>query len=103
MEKKTNINVIYKPSDNVIAREVQGEFIIIPITSGIADTEDELFSLNDTGKVIWKKLDGKRTLNDIVKDLSSEFKASCDELKKDVLGLTQELFKRKMVVEVSKE
>ncbi len=100
MEKKVDINVIYKPSEDVVAREVQGEFIIIPITSGVADMEDELFSLNDTGKATWDKLDGKRKLKDMVSELSLEFDASNDEIQKDVFGLLGELLKRKMIVEV---
>lgn len=102
MKIDVSFEKIYIPSENIVAREIQGEFIIIPITSGVADMEDELFSLNETGKAVWEKLDGKRKLNDVAKDLSSEFEASCDELKKDVLGLMEELSKRKMVVEVSK-
>lgn len=98
MDIRICLEGIYIPSEDIVAREVQGEFIIIPITSGIADTEDELFSLNDTGRAVWKRLDGKKTLDNIVKDLSVEFEAT-DEIKKDVLGLMDELFKRKMVVE----
>ena len=103
MDAKINLDSIYVPSENIVAREVQGEFIIIPITSGIADIEDELFSLNETGKAIWEKLDGKKTLDDVIKDLSSEFEVSSDELQMDVLGLTEELLKRKMLIEVKKD
>lgn len=99
MDTKINLDNVYVPSENIVAREVQGEFIIIPITSGIADMEDELFSLNETGRAVWKRLDGKTTLDNIVKDLSSEFEVSGDEIKKDVLGLTEELLNRKMIIE----
>lgn len=103
MEEKIEINAIYKPSEDVVAREVQGEFIIIPITSGVADVEDELFSLNDTGKAIWNKLDGKKKLNDIVDELSREFEAPHEDLQKDVLGLAKELLNRKMIIEATKD
>ncbi|MFH1354802.1 MAG: PqqD family protein [Candidatus Omnitrophota bacterium] len=102
MDTKINLGNVYIPSENIVAREVQGEFIIIPITSGIADMEDELFSLNETGKAVWKKLDGKRTLADVIKDLFSEFEVSHDQLKKDVLGIIREILDRKMIVEVKK-
>ena len=103
MEINISLEKIYIPSENIVAREIQGEFIIIPITSGVADMEDELFSLNDTGRAVWGNLDGKRKLNDVIKDLSSEFEAFADEIKKDVLGLTEELFNRKMIIEVKKD
>ena len=98
MKSSIDLNNIYKPSEDVVAREVQGEFIIIPITSGIGDLEDEIFSLNETGRAIWDKLDGKKPLKDIAKELKSEFDAEKGEIEKDVLGITEELLKRKMLV-----
>lgn len=91
----------YAPSEEVVAREVQGEFIIIPITSGIADMEDELFTLNESGRAIWDRLDGKKNLGDIVKDLAAEYEASQQEIEKDILGIVEELLRRKMLVEIS--
>ena len=99
MEAQVDLNSIYVPSEDVVAREVQGEFIIIPITSGIGDLEDEIFTLNATGRAIWDKLDGKRSLKDVTKDLSFEFEASPNEIEKDVIGLAKELLKRRMLVE----
>lgn len=98
MEPKISLNAIYAPSENVVAREVQGEFIIIPITSGVGDLEDEIFSLNETGRAIWDKLDGKRSLKKVAQELSAEFQAANEELEKDCLGLTEELLKRRMLV-----
>ncbi|MDP2924718.1 MAG: PqqD family protein [Candidatus Omnitrophota bacterium] len=98
MEKKVDINAIYKSSEDVVARDVQGEFIIIPITSGIGDLENAIFSLNETGRAIWKRLDGKKNFKEIALELSAEFEAPIEEIEKDVLGLTEELLKRRMIV-----
>ena len=102
MESKVSLNAIFAPSEDVVAREVQGEFIIIPITPGIGDLVDDLFTLNETGRAIWKKLDGKRNLKDVVNSISSEFDASRAEIEKDVLGLTKELHKKKILVKITK-
>ncbi|MBU4312103.1 MAG: PqqD family protein [Candidatus Omnitrophica bacterium] len=100
MVEKVSLKSIYKISEDVVARKVQEEFIIIPITSGIGDLEDEIYSLNDTGLAIWERLDGKRSLKDLAHELESEFEAPEIEIEKDVLGLAEELLKRKMLVEV---
>ncbi|MFA4992265.1 MAG: PqqD family protein [Candidatus Omnitrophota bacterium] len=102
MEAKIDINGMYKPSEDVVARDVQGEFIIIPITSGAGDLEDEIYSLNETGRAIWEKLDGKKTLKDAVRELVSDFEGDGAEIEKDVSGLLGELLKRKMIVKISK-
>ncbi len=102
MEAKVSLEKIYAPSQDVVARQVQGEFIIIPITSGIGDLEDEIFTLNETGRAIWDRLDGKKNLKQVAKDLSTDFDAESDAIEKDLLGLTQELIKRKMLIEVGR-
>jgi len=102
VEAKIDINGMYKPSEDVVARDVQGEFIIIPITSGAGDLEDEIYSLNETGRAIWEKLDGKKTLKDAVRELVSDFEGDGAEIEKDVSGLLGELLKRKMIVKISK-
>lgn len=99
MSEKVNLSSKYTPSENVVARDVQGEFIIIPITSGIGDLEDEIFTLNETGKAVWDSLDGKKTLQEVIKSLEAEFEAAEGEITKDVLGISEELFRRKMLVE----
>ncbi len=99
MEPKVSLKEIYAPSEDVVAREVQGELIIIPITSGIGD-EDEIFTLNETGRAIWGKLDSKRSLKEVVNCLSLEFDASGTEIEKDVLGLGEELLKKKILVKI---
>lgn len=99
MKVKASINKIYKPSEDVVARDVQGEFIIIPIASGVGDLEDEIFSLNETGRAIWGKLDGKKSAKNIAVELAKDFEAPVEEIEKDCLGLLNELLKRRMVIE----
>jgi hypothetical protein len=90
---------VYKPSDDVVAREIGGEIIIVPLVAGIGDMEDELFTLNDTGKAIWDKLDGQRSLADVVAALQPEFEETEDgAIERDVLGLVAELVERRMLV-----
>ena len=90
---------VYLPSEDIVAREIEGELIIVPLVSGIGDMEDELYSLNDTGKEIWRLLDGKNSLQDVVRLLSDQFDAAPGEIEADVVGLAGELYRRRMLVE----
>jgi hypothetical protein len=101
MKTQVDLDYAYVLSDDIVARKIEGELIIVPLGSGIGDMEDELFTLNETGKAVWEKLDGQKSLKDIAKELIVEFEAPEGEIEKDVVGLVQELLKRKMVVEVS--
>lgn len=101
MGTKISLNGVYAPSEDVVSRDISGEFIIIPITAGIGDLEDEIFSLNETGRAIWEKLNGKRSLKEVTGVLAKEFAGAKTEIEKDCLGLVRELLNRKMVTAVS--
>ena len=102
MEKEISLGRIYKPSENVVARDIQGELIIIPIVSGLGNLEDVILTLNASGRAIWNKLGGLKTLKDIVQELAVDYNISVKEMKNDVIGLTKEFLKRKMIIEVKR-
>ena len=89
-------DVAYTPSEAVVAREIEGEIVIVPLTAGVGDLEDELYSLNETGKDVWRLLDG-RTLDAVVDTLAAEYDAGRDEIDRDVRGLLEELLRRDIV------
>ena len=100
MKAPVSLDLIYKLSEGVVSREIEGETVIVPLTNDIGDMEDALFTLNKTAQSIWHRLDGQHTLSQVVEDLSNEFASDSEEIERDVLGLLNELVERKMVVEV---
>ena len=98
MTTPLNLDAVCTPSANVVARVIEGEILIVPLTAGIGDAEDELYTLNETGQAIWQKLDGKRKLKDVAALLAAEFQAPLQELEKDVLGFANELTRRGILV-----
>jgi len=95
-----DLESVLTPSEDIVAREIEGELIIVPLVAGMGDMEDELYTLNDPGKAIWRQLDGKRSLGEVVAILAEEYDADPDEIVRDVLGLLGELTRRGMLVEV---
>lgn len=100
MNVKARLDAVYAPSEDIVARSIEGELIIVPLVAGIGDLEDELYSLNETGKAIWDRLDGKKTLRNVLNELSAEFEAPGGEIEKDLMGLVEELLRRKILVAV---
>lgn len=94
MTVSLNLDAVCRPSDDVVAREIEGEILIVPLAAGIGDAEDELYTLNETGQAIWQRLDGKRTLRDVAALLAGGFNAPLQELEQDVLGFVGELARR---------
>ena len=99
MEAKISIDFCYAPSDDIVARDIEGELIIVPLISGIGDLEDDLFTLNETGRAVWNRLDGQKSLKTVIDELSSEYKAPEGKIEQDVIGLMKELLKRRIVVQ----
>jgi hypothetical protein len=99
MTDKIDLGKVYRPSEDVVVREIEGEVVIVPLTSGIGDLEDELFTLNETGRAIWARIDGRRPLAAVVEDLGAEYEAPEGLIQEDVVGLLQELLDRRMIVE----
>jgi hypothetical protein len=99
MSTKIDLGRVYRPSEDVVVREIEGEIVIVPLVSGIGDLEDELFTLNETGRAIWSRIDGRRTLAAVVRELADEYDAADGIIQEDVVGLLQELLDRRMIVE----
>lgn len=99
MKKKVKLDTVFIPSDGVVAREIEGELIIVPLVAGIGDLEDELYTLNETGKALWDKLDGERNLKEVIQLLSEEYQEQQVKIEEDVTGLIGELLKRKIIIE----
>jgi hypothetical protein len=102
MKTKIPLDAVYKASDDVVVREIEDVAVIIPCMSVTNDTEKEPYMLNTTGKAVWKKLDGRRNLKNVVAALAAEFKMPAGVIEKDVTGFVRKLLKWKMLVEVLK-
>lgn len=98
MSEDIGLEMVFTVSDDVVVREIGGEIIIVPVTAGIGDMEDELYTVNKAGKEILRMYDGSRSLHQIADALSTKFNTPVADIEQDVLGFTKELFKRNMLV-----
>ncbi len=89
---------IFFKNEDVIIREIEGEYLMVPIASGVGDMEDEMYTLNETGIAIWGKLSPEKSLENIIDELCEEYDADKKEITNDVFGLIEELFKRRIVL-----
>jgi len=99
--EQVKLDGVYGPSEDIVAREIEGEIVIVPLVSGIGDMEDELYTLNEAGRAVWRRLDGTKPLREVARELAAEFDAPAGVIEQDVVGLVEELAARKMVVRKS--
>ena len=86
-----------QPSQGVVAREIEGEIVIVPVTAGIGEAEDELYTLNETGQASAKA--GWTANAERRGGVPGErVHLSADELESDVLGFDSQLAQRGILV-----
>jgi hypothetical protein len=89
--KTISLEDVYVPSEKVIARNIEDEIIIVPIEDGVADFNDALYSLNETGRKIWEQFSPETTLGMICSRLTEAYNASIETIQEDVFNLIDKL------------
>ncbi len=95
---QTRENPVYTISQDIVAREIDGQIVIVPIVAGIGSMDDDLYSLNATGQEVWKLLNGKNSISDMARILSERYDASLEAITKDITLLLTELADKGIVV-----
>lgn len=92
-DQHVDLKDIFIPSERVVAREIEGELIIVPIDDGIANFEDTLFTFNATGRRLWDLLSPKTNVQEVCAQLSNEYNAPFEKIQSDVVELIVKLCK----------
>jgi hypothetical protein len=80
----------YAKDPNVVAREIAGEQILVPIRKQAADMA-AIYVLNETGALVWQLLDGRRSLADVTEALVQEYEVDPDTAQADLVELVDQL------------
>ncbi|GIW53852.1 MAG: hypothetical protein KatS3mg082_0256 [Nitrospiraceae bacterium] len=81
---------VYIKSPDFVQRDVAGECILVPIRRKLSDPPC-IYVLNETGAALWRRIDGTRTVQDIVTDFCEEYEAAADQVMKDFAILVDDL------------
>ncbi len=85
-----NPAAVYAKHPDYVQRDVAGECILVPIRRRLSEA-NSIYVLNETGAALWNRLDGRRTLHEIMTDFIAEYDVSRDDLAKDVTTLMDDL------------
>lgn len=88
--------ILYKRNPKTIFYEFDTEAYILD------EKNDEIITLNDSGKLLWSKLKSPVTLATLVEHFRSRYIAPQNEIRADIHKALQNLLKRGIVIEVSK-
>ncbi len=90
--------------DKRVARDERIAWQIIEDEAVLVDREEgEVLRLNPIGAEIWKTIDGKRTLTEIIDHVYQTFEVDRKRAQKDVIRFVKKLLRRELVEEPSVE
>ena len=79
-----DLKSILSQSGLIVTRKTGNEYVLVPITNNIADM-NSVYTLNETGAFLWEQIDGKRTVEEIINVLISEYDIDKQNAESDVL------------------
>lgn len=80
----------------MVARDIAGETILVPIYKH-SDDINCIYSLNETGSLIWKMLNGKNTIAQVKKQILDEFDGPAEQIDKTLSGFLSDLKEAKAI------
>ncbi len=85
-----------KIRDGYLLKKVAGNFVVVPVEN--LDF-DGLVHLNETGAVLWKKLESECSFEDLVTELLNKYEIDIDVAKRDVVAFLDVLRKESLIYE----
>lgn len=92
-------SAIYKRDEAIVARQIAGEMILVPIRQHVGDLES-IFLLNETAIAAWELFDGAHSLAEIRDTITSQFDVDEQQAGADLLELVFHLLQIRALVKV---
>jgi Coenzyme PQQ synthesis protein D (PqqD) len=94
------MDVRFIRNQEVVARKIEGELIIVPIRSGVGDL-NSLYTLNEVGSVLWDFMTEGHTLTEMVQRVCDEFEVTTGQARSDIEAFLDSLLEEKLVLSVA--
>ena len=76
-------------SENFVERQLGDETVLVPINQHGVDVQS-IYTLNPTAAAVWEKLRTQFTVDELIKELQSEYSAGENVIKQEVIALLEE-------------
>ena len=86
--------------NDCVTREIAGETIIVPVRNRVGDL-DSIFTLNEVGTMIWKRIDGQTSTHQIVEAIHQTYDVEEEEAARDTTDFLESLETAGLIKELS--
>jgi len=77
---------------SVVTRKTGNEYVLVPVSNNIADM-NSVYTLNETGAFIWEQINGEKSVEEIINELTREFEIDYETASDDVLSFIDNMHK----------
>jgi len=91
---------VFVPSPEKGARSSEGEEILVPIVHS-GDEVDSIYTLDEVGKFIWERIDGERTVRDVIDAVKDEYEGDAGHIEGSVQTFVKDLLEIRAISEKS--
>jgi len=95
-----SVDVRFIRNQDVVARKIQGELIIVPIRRGVGDL-NSLYTLNPVGTVLWDFMTEGHTIGEMVQRVCDEFDVTASQARRDIEAFLDSLVQEQLVQSVA--
>jgi methyltransferase-like protein len=86
------LKTVFSHSPSVVTTKTGKEYVLVPVSNDIADM-NSMFTLNETGAFIWEQIDGKKSVEEIINELTGEYDVEYTIALEDVIAFCDEMSK----------
>ena len=90
----------YRKTEQVTARKVAGETLLVPIKGRLAELH-KVFTLNPVAEWVWEQLDGRRTTAELCDGVVARFNVPGPTAEADLAELLEKLQKSGLIEQVN--
>ena len=81
-----------KLKEKLVLRQVAGTWVVLPMGKDVISF-DGMLNLNDTGVLLWKRLESGAEKQDLIEALTAEYDVSEEQASADIDEFIEKLFK----------
>jgi hypothetical protein len=86
----TSLKSILSHSPEIVTKKISEEYVLVPVANNIADM-DSVYTLNETGAFIWDLINGIRSVEEIINELTTEYDIDKETATADVYEFADNL------------
>jgi len=95
---RADTDKVFKRNEDVVSRKIGGEMFLVPVRGKMVDMEN-IFTLTSVAEYIWDRLDGQKSLNDILNDVICRFDVEQEQAETDLREFIIELSGAGLIIE----